>query len=305
MIKGFKLIIVLLITVLFQGTYITNVLGDESYYPTNSSPLNSVPPFSGETVYPEGPFFVEHNGVKFWLYNDGSGKLDLNLGPLLKQKMITSPPVVSPDFNHIVYTEVYDYAIGNQVVSKCFYLPVVMPKTHDDGSPITTEEYLNSYRIRSEQQNNYEVLTVGTPSFDKDTFRTLTIVDWDYDSTKVIIKEHIGRMNRGILGTIVWIYDVVNDKMFRVDTIREAIINHWLTKENLDLNQYVWDIDVLGWEKYSNNRFVVNAYAYPAKGKSIFLGCWSMDFNGKMAQLLSVDNEEWDVARNALIPERY
>lgn len=305
MLLDIRIIIVSLLFFFILIAAKNTVYADEIYYPIGSSPLTEVHPFAGETFYPEGPPFTTFKGMNFWLYNDASGKLEMNLQKLLNDNMYVSPPVISPDFNHIVYTEVYYYPSINQVTSRCFYIPVNLPKENPDGTPVTLKEYLKSYSARSDQHNRYDILSVGTSTYDRDVFRSLTIVDWDYTSTRVLIKEKIGRMRQGVIGSIIWFYDIIDDKIVRLDTIREAIINYWLNNKDLDLNQYSWDIEVLGWEMNSDTRFIVNAYAYPAKGKKIFLGCWSMDIKSQLAKLLSLDNENWEVARNGLITDSY
>lgn len=290
------------ILLIFSCVSSGKVCADEMYYPVGTNPITSAPPFAGETFYPEGPPATQKYGVNFWKYNDESGALDLNLTFLKKDKLYISPPVVSPDFNNIMYTEVYYFAGENEVVSRCFYIPVVLPEPSPEKPDITIDDYYNSYNVRCSDQNRYEVLSVNTKIPTNNIFRTLTIVDWAYDSDRVLIKEHIGQMGQGIVGTIIWVYEVKEDKIYRIDTIRRAVINFWLKKENLDLTRYVWDIDVLGWEVNSKNRFVVNAYLYPTRNKRKFLGCWSIDINANLSQLLSTDNENWKVDRNGLIP---
>lgn len=286
------------------GLSFSCVIAEELYYPKGGSAINNPQPFAGETLYPEGEPYTSRYGVNFYLYNDGSGKLNLNLGLVPAQKLQVSPPVVSPDFNHIVYTEVYNYGDANQFVSRCFYIPVVMPR-EQDGQQLTIEDYLSSYKVRASQQNSYEILSVGSSAFNRNIFRTLTIVDWSYDSSRALVKEHIGRMGKGINGTVIWVYDVEHDSVFRNDTVRKAIVNYWMANKSLDLNQYVWDIEVLGWEKDSNNNFIVNAYLYPVKGKHKFLGCWKCDIRGNTTQILSLDDENYEIGRYGLIPESY
>ncbi|MEW5820461.1 MAG: hypothetical protein AB1782_09755 [Cyanobacteriota bacterium] len=279
------------------------LLADEIYYPIGTNPISTTNPFAGETIYPEGEPFAKKYGINFWLYNDTSGLLDLNLGLLRKSRMYTSPPVVSPNFDNIVYTEVYYYADVNEVVSKSFYVPVVLPQPTDENPEISIEDYYKSYSLRSDDLVRYEIMSVTSKIFRYDIFKTLTVVDWAWDSNRVLIKEHIGRMRKGIAGTIPWVYDVHEDKLYRNDTVRKAIITHWKRTQNLDLNLYVWDIDIIGWEKDNNNRFVVSAYLYPEKLKKKFLGCWRVDINGNMTELLSLDNEHCDAGRYGLIPE--
>lgn len=302
----FKLTKLIPVIFLFTLIILSNKLySDELFYPVGSNPLSTTAPFAGETFYPTGDPYTSMYGINFWLYNDKSGRLDLNLGLLEKNKLYISPPVVSPDFNQILYTQVFYYPDADEVVSRCYYIPVVLPTANGNQSNIKNEDYFKSYEVRGSQQNRYEILTVTSRIHRRNIFKTLTVVDWAYDSNRVIIKEHIGQMAKGIVGTIVWIYEVQEDKLYRVDAVRKAIINYWKQKQNLDLNKHIWDIEVLGWEPDSNTRFVVNAYLYPRKNVKKFLGCWSVDINGTMSELLSIDNEHWDVGSYGLIPESY
>ncbi|MGD9579983.1 MAG: hypothetical protein AB7V50_01295 [Vampirovibrionia bacterium] len=294
------------IVVIFLCLYLVVVgksYADEVFYPIGSTPLVNAPPFAGQTFYPTGEPFTNRYGIKFWLYNDKSGRVDLNLVFLQKNKWYISPAVVSPDFNQMLYTQVFYYPDANEVVSKCFYVPVVLPTDTGNNENVKIQDYYKSYQVRASQQNRYEILNVTSKIRRDNVFKTLTIVDWAYDSNRVLIKQHVGRMAKGILGTIVWVYEVNDDKLYRIDTVRKAIVSYWKEKQNLDLNQHIWDINVLGWEQDSNTRFVVNAYIYPYKNVKKFLGCWSVDINGNMSQLLSLDNENWNVGSYGLVPE--
>ena len=298
-------IIIVLISIVINIFVILPLYADELYYPIKTNPISTMPPFAGETFYPTGDPVTQRYGIDFWLYNDGSGLLDLNLRLVPKEKLYTSPPVVSPDFDHMIYTQVYYFGDANEVVSKCFYNPVVLPASSANGPQITIKDYFDSYNVRYDQQNRYEILSVTSKIFRRNVFKTLTVVDWAYDSDRVLIKEHVGQMDKGIAGTVVWVYEARDDKLYRVDTIRKAIINYWKTKKNLDLTKHIWDIDVLGWEENSNTRFVVNAYIYPKKHDKQFLGCWSVDINGNMTELMSLDNQAWPVGRYGLMPDPF
>lgn len=303
--KSFKMsIYFLILLVIYIITSNNTLYADELLYPVGSQPYVATPAFAGESIYPIGNPVIQKYGVNFYSYNDGSGKLDLNLNRLPIQKTITSPPVVSPNFNHMLYTEVYYYP-NNQVTSRAFYVPVNIPRQKDDGSELTVADYLNSYSLRANQKNRSEIVAIGTNTLEDSGFRTITMVDWSYDSTRALLKEHIGRTYTGLAGSIVWIYDINDDKAYRLEEIRKAIINFWYTEKKLDLNQYAWDINLLGWVKDSNSLFVVNAYLYPVKGQSKFLGCWSMDINQNVAHLLSLDDQNWPVGSYGLIPEKY
>ncbi|HHA18689.1 MAG TPA: hypothetical protein ENK70_03180, partial [Methylophaga sp.] len=231
--------ITMFIAMMLNITVVIPLFADELYYPVDTNPISTTAPFAGETFYPTGDPVTQKYGINFWLYNDGSGLLDLNLRLVSKEKLYTSQPVVSSDFDHMIYTQVYYFPDANEVVSKCFYNPIVLPVPTDDKPKIKLKDYFDSYNVRYDQQNRYEILSVTSKIFRRGVFKTLTIVDWAYDSDRVLIKEHIGRMGKGIAGTVVWIYEAKDDKLYRVDTIRKAIINYWMNKKKLDLTKHI------------------------------------------------------------------
>lgn len=283
------------------NTLISPVMADEIYYPPDVNPLNRYNPIAGETDYRNRPVFTKHNGIDFYLYNDGSGDIELNLELLERQYTFTSIPVVSPNFNNIIYTQTFYYDSANQVVSKAFYAPVIPPKNLIPSK----EDFLNSYKLKAINNYRHQILSVESENLEKNLFRTLTMVDWSYDSSKAIIKERIGIKDNGIYSTNIWIYDVLEDKIIMIDSIKKAIIYYWLKEKSLDLNQYCWDIKVLGWEKDSKNKIFVNAFLYPAKNKSTFLGCWSIYVDTNIVKLVSLDQQDLDIERAGLIPEEY
>lgn len=111
---------------------------------------------SWRKLYPDGQPVSNMNGVDLWYYNDGTGLLELNLMRLV-YKSIVSLPGASINFNHIAYTEIYYYP-NNQVTSKIFYLPVIKPKEHDDGTPVTVDEFRKAYEMIYNQSYRDEVL---------------------------------------------------------------------------------------------------------------------------------------------------
>lgn len=281
------------------------VIADEFYYPPDLNPLNRYNPIAGETDYKNRPVFTKYNGIDFYLYNDGSGDVELNLELIERQYTFTSIPVVSPDFNNIIYTQSFYYDGANQVVSKAFYVPVVLPKVTDDDQFPPKGEFLNSYKLKTLNNYRHQILSTESENLEKNLFRTLTMVDWSYDSSKAIIKEHIGIKDKGIQATNIWVYNVLEDKTFMIDSIRKAIINYWLKDQSLDLTQYFWDIKILGWEKDSKSKIFVNAFLYPKKNMNKFLGCWSINIDTNTVKLVSLEQQDQDIERAGLIPEEY
>ena len=58
-----------------------------------------------------------------------------------------------------------------------------------------------------------------------------------------------------------------------------------------------WDIYPLGFSKGNPNRIMVTAYAYTGE-KPVFLGVWSIDYQGEQSRLISLTNGSIEVASN-------
>lgn len=285
--------------VLWLSTASKVLFAKEIFYPQNAPPRSEkVHPFAGETKYPEGEPIITHEGKKFRYYNDGSGLIDINLTLLPKHRGVTSPPVVSPNFDHVVYTGVYSYPYANNVSSKAFYMPARQDSPSGEG-------FVKVYTPRVDQLNNYEILSVGNFNTDKNLFRSLTVVDWSYDSNKVLLKEKVGVMDQGIIKSNIWVYTLDQDNSYRIDAIRKAIISYWLREKKLDLNRKTWDIEIKGWEKGSNEIIIVNAYIYKSRVEKEFLGCWSINTTSQIARLISLDDQAYPVGKYGLIPIKY
>jgi len=199
----------------------------------------------------------------------------------------------------MAYSEVYFFPQNSQTSSKLFYI-------HQQFSAHSEKKVSGSirasflYELDNPENSPSVILESGTNSMESQSFRTLTIVDWSYDSNRLLIKEKEGEHCKGIKATNLWIYDFTTGRSKRLDAIRKSIVYYWKKKNNIYLNNYSWDIVPLGWDIADPDRIVVNAYGYNVKDKQ-FLGCWSIDINGQRSLLLSLTNKSWPVAKFGLV----
>ncbi|MDD3013389.1 MAG: hypothetical protein PHC34_06760 [Candidatus Gastranaerophilales bacterium] len=211
-------------------------------------------------------------------YNNSPGMNELNLYGIEKKREIISTGAISPDKSMMTYSVVYFYPNNRQFTSKVFLVA-------------------NNFQIKTTDKIAKSILESGLDSLDKYIFRTLTVVDWSSDSKKLLIKETVGEYLKSIWATNIWVYNFDTENVKRLDNIKKAIVYYWKINQNLDLDDYKWDIVPLGWDINNPDMVIVNAYGYGDLGKQ-FLGCWSIDtFNGT-TKLLSLFKQNLPVAKN-------
>lgn len=239
--------------------------------------------------------------LKFKYYNELPGEQELNLIGIEAKREITGIGVISPDMEKVAYSEVYFYPQNKQTSSKVFYIKSG-PLDDLDNLKITLSptQLARIFAIKRSDNPPVQILSSGTDSFDSEIFRTLTIVDWSADNSKLLVKEAVGEHYRGIWVTNLWVYDFEVKKAKKLDEVRKAIVYHWKNRYRLDLRDYSWDIVPLGWDLSNPDMIVVNAYGYNY-GTKEFLGCWGIDSRGRRTQLLSLDNQNWPVGKHGYI----
>jgi len=231
----------------------------------------------------------------FQPYNDTPGTQELNLYDIEIKRLITGPGIVSPNMAGMAYSEVYFYPQNHQINGKLFYVNLGHLTT------LSGEQAQKILKIKAPDVAPKELMSVGFNIMANDLFETLTVVDWSHNSRKILIKETTGERFRGIKSTTLWIYDFYAQKVQKIDTIKKAIAYYWKKRENLILNDYIWDIVPLGWDQNDQDRIIVNAYGYRPENSRQFLGAWSIDSEDKKTRLLSLDNEHWPIAKNGQI----
>jgi hypothetical protein len=211
-------------------------------------------------------------------YNDSPGKQDIDIYNIEKKREIKSIGAISPDKTSMTYSIVDFYPNIRQFTSKVFLT--------NNISKITTSDKYASV-----------IFETGLDSLEKQSFKTLTIVDWSFDSKKILIKEIQGEYLRGIWVTNIWLYNLETKKVQKLDDIRKAIVYYWTKNQDLALADLRWDIVPLGWDLSNNDMIIVNAYGY-ANSEKQFLGAWGIDIVTNCTMLLSLTKENLPVAKN-------
>ncbi len=230
------------------------------------------------------------------LYNDPPGAQNIDLSNLQQYKIRVSSAVISPDMKKAVFSEVYFYPQRLQVASRAMWInlkQVLNFKSIDLLHP----KMLNSY--------TKTIMTTGMDRlYKRNSFRTLTVVDWSADGKKILLKEIIGRRLKGISATRLWAYNFEDKSLIRLNSIRSAIVYYWKNKSKVQLDEYVWDIAPLGWSLSDPDYIVVNSYGYSRRGKKSFLGSWKVHFQNTRTELISLHNQKTPVSRNGYFLNR-
>lgn len=219
-------------------------------------------------------------------YNNPPGYRDLNLNNLKKKRKINSIGVVSPGFDKMVYSSVFYYPSVRTATSELYLMNLDTSKS--------IHQRIETAHVN---QGRTTIYRTGMERLDLDIQRTLTVVDWSSDGTKIAIKEKISFSPDGLWKTNLLVYDLHTNKIKDLSEVREAIQYYYRENQNLYLKDYRWDIYPIGWDALNPDRIIVFAYAATGE-KPKFLGAWSVDYKGHRSMLMSLTSTDFDVSQN-------
>lgn len=234
--------------------------------------------------------YVPQPTYKLSHYNDPPGSPELHLPLQFKyNRQVNGNSITSPNKDFLVYPVIYYYVVNQCVSSDLFVIP--LEKSLPDVERIKMANVIK--RIPT------PILSTDKSVDEKYTFRTLTPIDFSPDGTKLAVKEKIGNTNDGIWKTNLWVYDFSTNKATELPQVREAIKYYWMKQKNILLDDKRWDIYPLGFDANDPTRVVVSAYGYTGK-TPVFLGNWSIDYNGQRSELLSLSSPDAKITVSGL-----
>lgn len=232
----------------------------------------------------------EEEEFEFVKYNKNPGSNELDFFGIYGKRQINIKGVIAPDYSKLVYSEVHFYPSVKQVTSEIYLIklsPFHRAKRRVLDAHVKNKTKINFYRS-------------GMDKVEDGYFRTLTIIDWSKDCSKLLVKERLSENLRGFIDTKVWVYDFLTKKSYVVNNMKPKIIKYWKEK-GLSLNKYRWDVEPLGWFKYQPERIVVNVYAYRKDKSKKFLGTWLAGYRDGSAVPLEGKKGDFPVEANGLI----
>ena len=222
-------------------------------------------------------------------YNSPPGSRELNLFGLNKVGQCNLNAVASPDFQYIVYSEVYFNPKERQTASAVYLIETSMGV--DKVKALLT--------LSTKDKKPTPIIETRFNKLIPYKFNTFTIVDWNKSSDKVLIKEYIGENYSAIYGVKLYIYDFSSEKLVSLNKLRNDVINYYLKSKNLYLEDYNWRIVPLGFNSGSENKILAEIYTYRNQSP-VFLGLWSVTTDGNSTELISLEKKDVKVSSNGV-----
>lgn len=241
----------------------------------------------------EAKKLLDTENFEFLKYNNPQGSQELDFFGIYGKRQIETEGVISPDFSKMIYTEVHFYPSESQLTSELFLLPLPPQKT----------TYTRIMDAKLSDKKPLKFYRPGMNEVEEQIFRTMTMVDWSSDGSKILTKERISENLRGFLETRAWVYELNTQKTYYLQNLRQKIETYW-QKEGLDLAQYKWDISPMGWyevsKKEPSNLIIVNAYGYKPYKTKVFLGSWLANYKTGEATFIK-NTKQYKASQNGLI----
>ncbi len=235
----------------------------------------------GKIEKPSDFKYVPKPLYKIVKYNEPAGSQELSLGKrLFALGQLNAQGIVSPDYTKLVYPAVYYYQDTGSTATDLFVIPL-------EGDDTNLTKILKANVAKREIN---PIMSTEKLIDNQAAFRSLTPVDFSADGRKILVKEKLGSSEDGIWETRIYVYDFLSKKTADLSVIRDGISYFWKEYVNLNLIAKRWDILPLGFDSQEPDRVVVQAFAYTGE-KPVYLGAWSIDYNGNQTRLVSFDRE--------------
>lgn len=241
--------------------------------------------------------FDDEEEYEFRTYNEPQGTQELDFFGIYGKRQMSCEGVISPDYQKMVYSEVHFYPGLYQLTSELFTL-------HLCNEENAVERVMHTKLANKQKMHFYRA---GMNKVEEQFFRTLTPVDWSFDSKKILIKERLAENLRCFLETRVWVHEETTHKTYYVQNLRLKIANLWI-KKGIDLDYYKWDLSPQGWYEteqnkkngISPNRIIVDAYGYKPDRTKVYLGSYLVNY--KTCDVVEIKNPKlYPSSQNGLV----
>ena len=240
-------------------------------------------------------FHVPEAKYVFEKYNYPHGKRELNIEDIKRQQY--SYPYLVCDINcrYGAYARYYYSPDINQISSE-FYVEKL------DTSKTKQKRILD---YKHHQFDRKPIIKAGMDELYPNLYRGLSLVDWNNNSKKLLIKEKVGSLNNGIYKNYLYINHMSNEvessKTIKLTDFDETIKNYFLDYQNLQLVKYRYDIVPLGFDAQDDDVIVAHLFAYDKNNNKVFLGTWGYDSYKRQTILFSKDNPVYSLSANGLM----
>ena len=87
----------------------------------------------------------------------------------------------------------------------------------------------------------------------------------------------------------------------KLTDFNKTIENFYTDYEGINLINYRYNIEPLGFSLQNDNMVVANAFVYNKKSEKIFMGSWGYDLTKREIRLLSTNNTSQEISANGLV----
>ncbi len=230
----------------------------------------------------------------FEKYNYPQGKRELNIENI-KKYLIQNPIIVSDIHSHYVAYSKYYYSPQNNQISSQFFIGKL---------DLTKNKTRRILAYNHNQEKRTPILESGMSEYYPNLFSGLTLVDWDRDSKKLLIKEKIGSTQGGIYKTNLYIHFLESNQTIKLENLHNTIKNYFLDSENIDITKHRYYLEPLGFSSQNDDVAVVLCYCYDKKGDKVFFGTWFYNCKTRKITLHSRFNPIVPISLNGLILKR-
>jgi hypothetical protein len=259
--------------------------------------------------------------LEFKTANQPAGFNEYNLWWIEEDRLRRTYPLITPDFSAYTYGEVIYLPDTRQVFSTLYWVPlpnlpqvqssVDIKKKVPAFNPEDPRYYTSWFDETAILQRRTPILKVNQGEQKGFSFETLTPLDWNANSQRLLFKRRAGLLYTGLRASDVLVWDKASGTISLYQELLRALEYHFITLKKGDeiaprLSRMSWDIEPLGWKAGSNSQFYWRAWAYtlyPEK-KRYFLGLWLYDVELKETRSVSLSDSNMpsDIAFNGFIP---
>jgi len=236
-------------------------------------------------------FYYPNAKYRFEKYNYTQGFKESDLSEIKTKQSVYSLLVADINCRYVAYSR-YFYSIDNNQISSNFYVEKLdtsktKVKRMVDFNPLTKKDN--------------PIIESGTKEVYPYLFHSLTLVDWNRSSDKLLIKEKIGSIINGVYKTNLYVHFLLDKKTIKLTDFDEAIRNFYKMTEKIDIKHYRYEIVPLGFSADNDSFIIAHVFMYDKDSNKIFMGTWGYNANSNQTIMLSKDNPIEDISINGLI----
>ena len=254
-------------------------------------------PLSERDILPDAPLKSDKKNYYpkpeyvYELYNYPQGSIEYNISTVKKNLVYHPIMVVDKTFSYVAYTNYY-YSSDNDMIYSDFYI----------GELDKSKSKINRVLEFSHKKNPLNpAIIAGVDEYYPHLYKGLTIVDWNNNSDKVLVKERVGSTIEGIYRTYLYIFDLNTMKAKKLKDFNSYIENYMKNRDKISIHTLKYDLTPLGFSQNNDDIIICELFLYTKEGEKLFVGLWGYDTKNNKTILLSEKNSSYPISTNGLV----